>query len=408
VPNKNRKINYHRVFIVTCASALALIYGILWLRMITDPVQSTGTDFVPFYAAAQIARNEGPSQVYNIQLQQYYEEELVHFEIPLQNVRIFLNPPFVVPLASLATRSTFIPSLNLWGLLMTTQLMLGTGVLFYLLRDRFPKQILIVFLLGILFFFPGYKSVLIGQNSAMLFLGACLWVVGLLSHKNWLAGLGLALMTVRPHIVLPLALPFLFKRRAVWWWFLLGAGFLAVFSLIYAGLGGVTGFLKILTVSASAVNSTTGEENMLNLIGVLIRLFPTIPASIFRWISWGVYLLTILGLCGLWARVPELGGKQFGLAILITTFTVPHMHMHDLVLCSIPIVLILLSVEHDPVLVKKMSVFPWVISLAFLACFFSPILEWTIPYLILIYLGLALYQPEKWLSLPIFKTKGFA
>ena len=398
-----RKINYQRVFLLASVLSLALVYLLLWLRMLNDPVQYTGTDFVPFYAAAQIAKNESPSQIYDLQLQQKYEDGLGDFDIQLQDVRIYLNPPFVVPLASLVTGKNFLTSLVLWEVLMALHLLLATSLLFLLVRHHFSRQILFIFLMGILFFFPGYKSLVIGQNSAMLLLGACLWVYGLLTRKDWLAGLGLALMTVRPHIALPLALPFLFKRRSVWWWFLIGTGSLAVFSLIYTGMDGILGFLKILTISGDGSNTTTGEKSMVNLIGVLIRLFPSVPVSIFRRVGWGAYLFTIISLCGLWIKSPEIQGKQIGLAILIITFTAPHMHMHDLVLWSIPLMLILLSVKEIPLLINRLAPLPWWLSLAFLFCFFSPILESVIPYLILIFLILAFTIPEKLFSFSISK-----
>ena len=401
-----RKINYQRVFLLASVISLALVYLLLWLRMLNDPVQYTGTDFVPFYAAAQIAKNESPSQIYDLQLQQEYESDLGNFDIQLQDVRIYLNPPFVVPLASIVTTGNFVISLVFWEIQMALFLLLGTILLYRLLKPHFSKHILIIFLMGILFFFPGFKSLVIGQNSAMLYLGACIWVIGLITHKDWLAGLGLALMTVRPHIALPLALPFIFKRRSVWWWFLLGAGILAIFSLIYTGMDGILGFLRMLVTSGDGSNTTTGEKSMVNLIGVLVRLFPGIPVSIFRWIGWGAYLSAIISLCTLWIKTPELQGKHIGLAVLLTTFTTPHMHMHDLVLWSIPLVLILLSVKDDPPLISKLAPLPWWLSLAFLFSFFSPIMEAIIPYLILIFLTLALTIPEKLFSWSIFQTRA--
>jgi hypothetical protein len=248
----------------------------------------------------------------------------------------------------------------------------------------------------------------IGQNSAILFLGACIWAYGIITHKDWLAGLGLALMTVRPHIALPLAIPFLFKRKAVWWWFILGASSLAIFSIIYTGMDGILGFLRILTVSAKGINSTIQEKSMVNLIGVLIRLFPELPRSIYQSIGWGVYLISIISLCVIWIKSININGKQIGLAILITTFTAPHMHMHDLVLWSIPLVFILLSVKDNPTILNKLTPVPWWFSLAFLFCFFSPLLEAVIPYLILALLFLFIAIPGKIFSMPIIQTKGIS
>jgi hypothetical protein len=399
-------INFRRVLLLASAISLAIIYVFLWLRMLNDPVQYTGTDFVPFYAAAQIASNEGPGQIYDLQLQQKYEEKLGNFEIGLLDVRIYLNPPFVVPLVSLITFPNFITSLILWEILMGFHLVLGTSLLFFLIRNKFSVQNIIVCLIGILFFFPGYKSLILGQNSGMLFLGACLWLFGLLTHKDWVAGLGLALMTVRPHIALPLALPFIFKRRAVFWCFLIGAGILAVFSLLYAGMNGILGFLKILISSATAANTTVKEHEMINLIGLMIRTFPNIPIPVIHWVGWAAYLMTIIGLCLLWIKSPEINGKQIGLAILMTTFTAPHMHMHDLVLWIIPMVLIMLSVKDKPGLISKSAALPWWLSMAFLFCFFSPVLAALIPTLMLIYLITAMLIPDRVFSLDFKRPRS--
>ena len=386
--------------------SLAIIYIVLWLRMINDPVQYTGTDFVPFYAAAQIARNDSPSRIYDLELQQKYEENLGNFDIGTHDVRIYLNPPFVIPVVNLVIHPNFVTSLILWEFLMLFYFILGIMILSVLLRNHLSKKISIIFLSGILFFFPLYKSLVIGQNSAMLFVGGCVWLYGLITRKDWMAGIGLALMTVRPQIVLPLVLPFLFKRRKVWWWFLAGATILVIFSWIYVGTEGIIGFLKMLIISGNGTNTTTGENNMVNLIGVLIRLFPFFPVSILRWIGWGAYGSAIIYLCILWNKTPEIQGKQIGIAILLTLFTTPHLHMHDLVLWSIPLVLIFLSIKDQPRLVRKLAPLPWYLSLALLFCFFSPYLEATIPYLILVLLFLLLINPEKVLSQSLFQTKG--
>lgn len=374
--------------------------------MLNDPVQYTGTDFVPFYAAAQIAKNEGAGKIYDLNLQKHYEEELIGFEISVEDVNIFVNPPFVIPLISLILTPKFQASLILWVLLMGGFLLAGVFLLWQLMKNEIKKRPLMIFLLGLFVFFPAYKSLLIGQNSAMLFFGACLWLYGLLTHKDRLAGLGLALMTVRPHIALPLALPFMFKRRGVFWWFVIGTFILAGISLMYVGLDGIMGFLKMLTVSASGVNTTIKEQNMVNLIGLMIRAFPKLPVSFIHQVGWAAYLITIISLCFLWIKSPKIQGKQIGLAVLVTTFTAPHLHMHDLVLWVIPIALILISVKEKPDMVLKVSALPWWLSMAFLFCFFTPLLAAVIPYLILGFLSFALMLPERVFSLTLIRTRS--
>src|SRR3972149_4511659 len=87
--------------------------------------------------------------------------------------------------------------------------------------------------IGSFLFLPLFFSLMNGQDTAFLFLGAAIWMYGLFSGKETVAGLGLSLTTIRPHIALILALPMLFSHRKVFWGVVLGAGLLAVFSLSF-------------------------------------------------------------------------------------------------------------------------------------------------------------------------------
>jgi len=402
------KIRWFRVLLITVVLVLAITYPILWLKMLNDPVQYTGTDYVPFYAASQISRNEGTSQVYDLELQRKYEENLGNFVIQPEDVRIFLNPPFIIPLANLVSKPDFRTSLILWELVNFLILLLGTYLLFNLLNSYFSWKILLVFLAGIITFFPAYKSLIIGQNSAILLFGAIMLFIGTVEKKDWMAGLGLAIITVRPHIALPLALPFLFNRKRIFYWFLAGAAFLGLISLGYSGLDGVKGFLEMLLVSGSGSNSTTGENSMVNLIGILLRLFPGASIEIVHLLGWGAYILSIGYLCYYWKNSFTIGGKQISVAVLITTITVPHIHMHDLVLWILPLTMILLITMGRKDISLIAASIPWWVSFAFLICFFSPILEAIIPYILYCLLFFLIIRPEKLKLLKRSKAGGIS
>ena len=392
-------IRWYRVLLITVILALAIIYPILWFQMLNDPVQYTGTDYVPFYAASQISKNEGPSQIYNLNLQREYEENLGNFVIQPNDVRIFLNPPFIIPLVNLSATSDFRTSLVLWEIINFVIILIGTALLFHLLRPHFSRKALLVFLIGIISFFPIYKSLLIGQNSAFLFLGAIMLLLGTINKKYWIAGLGLAIMAVRPHIVIPLAIPFLFNRKKTFYWFVAGAALLGLISLGFSGWEGIKGFFEMLLISGSGTNSTTGEYSMVNIIGILLRLLPDLSIDIIHWIGWGFYILSICFLGFYWKRSPHIESKQISVAILIATITVPHIHMHDLILWAIPLItLFLYTIQHKEYTYWAASL-PWWISFAFLICFFSPILEAIIPYVIFFLLFLLLLKPEKSMTL---------
>ena len=391
-----KQVNLRRVFVVAALASLVLVYSMLWLRMITTPVEYTGADFIAFYAAGRIAQAEGPAQVYDLELQRHYEEEVVGFEVAPEHISPFLHPPFIVPLARALALDDFILSFVLWDLVMLAFLVLGALPLFYLLREGLSRQQRLVLLAGILLFFPCYASLVIGQDSAIFYFSACIWMFGMLTKRDWLAGLGLAGMTVRPHLALPLALPFLFKRRGVWWWFLIGAAVLALFSLVYVGVDGIEGFFRVLLVSGRGENYHTGEEHMFNTIGLLLRTVPALPRLYVRWTGWSTYLLAIIGLCVLWARVPRVEERHVSLAVILSLFTAPHSHINDLVLLIVPVVGLLLVLVRKRYLLEQDAVFlPLGVSLVLLFSFFTESLKYSLSYLVMLFLLLAVWFPEK-------------
>ena len=391
-----KQVNLRRVFVVAALASLVLVYSMLWLRMITTPVEYTGADFIAFYAAGRIAQAEGPAQVYDLELQRHYEEEVVGFEVAPEHISPFLHPPFIVPLARALALDDFILSFVLWDLVMLAFLVLGALPLFYLLREGLSRQQRLVLLAGILLFFPCYASLVIGQDSAIFYFSACIWMFGMLTKRDWLAGLGLAGMTVRPHLALPLALPFLFKRRGVWWWFLIGAAVLALFSLAYVGADGIEGFFRVLLVSGRGENYHTGEEHMFNMIGLLVRTVPALPRLYVRWTGWSTYLLAIIGLCVLWARVPRVEERHVSLAVILSLFTAPHSHINDLVLLIVPVVGLLLVLVRKRYLLEQDAVFlPLGVSLVLLFSFFTESLKYSLSYLVMLFLLLAVWFPEK-------------
>jgi hypothetical protein len=219
---------------------------------------------------------------------------------------------------------------------------------------------------------------------------------GMLTKKDWLAGLGLAGMTVRPHLALPLALPFLFRRRGVWWWFLIGASSLALFSLAYVGVDGIEGFFRVLLVSGRGENYQMNEERMFNTIGLLWRAIPDLSPLYVHGIGWGVYLAATTGLCVLWAKTPLLDERHIGLAVILSLFSSPHSHIQDLVLLSIPIACLMLVLIRKKYLLSRDAVLlPLAASWVLLFSFFAEFLKYGVYYLFILFLLIALWFPER-------------
>jgi hypothetical protein len=223
--------------------------------------------------------------------------------------------------------------------------------------------------------------------------------LGILTGRDWLAGLGLALVTVRPQIAILLGIPFLFRRRSVFLWFCLGAAALGFVSLLLLGWEGVLAFLNLMLVSAGGEFYGMHESAMVNLVGLLTRIIPDSGANLIHWIGWGTYLGAILVLCLVWIRNQVLDERHFALAVILSVFFAPHLHYHDLALLLIPLVgLMSLVVRKGEVDQKTAALLPMIVSLSLLLGSLIPVLKYNLPCLLMVFLALALWFPASNLS----------
>lgn len=387
------RINIRWILVRVGILSLLILYGLLWLRMINSPSERTGTDFVGFFTAARIAQSQGPSWIYSPTLQQQIEQELVGFPLAPGQVLLFNHMPYFVPLLSLIVNADFVESFNRWGLVLAA-IILTDAVLFLSLARSFSldKELYWIIAAGAALFFPLFTSVLNGQDTAFLLLGAILWLAGLLSGKDVLAGIGLSITTIRPQVALLLAVPFLFNRRRVWWWFMAGTAVLGLFVLLYLGPDGTMRFVEIL--SASSLGDAYGfhPEDMPTLTGFLHRSFPALPSTTIRFIGLVGYGLTCAGFCLLWTKSKRIGEREAGSAILAAIFFSPYLHFHDLTLLLIP--LFCLVLVSSPLAKRTIVLLPLVISFLFILGYIQPVMRYIFDVVVMAGLAILLWKPN--------------
>ena len=390
-----KRINFRRVFILAGLITLVVVYAILWIKMISSPAERTGTDFISPYSAARIAQRWGAKNVYNLQLQQTIQAEVVGFSLVPGQVLMFNHPPYMVPLLMLLVDGNYVASLERYAAIMVALYLACAAIIAWiLLRDSWKKRNILLLLAGALTFYPLFFSLVNTQDTAILVFGAFLVLAGILTGNDWLAGLGLALTSVRPQITVVLAMPFLFKKQKVFGWFCLAGGVLGVLSLAAVGLDGIRGFLNVLQVSAGGEWYGMKEPFMVNLVGLLWRIGPGMGANVIHWIGWAVFGITLVGLCVLWSRSRDIGEKQIGLVIVLAVFAVPHLHYHDLALLLVPVLAaLLLLVRGRSLGSQEAALVPLALSLALFFSNFIDALKFNFPYLVMILLALALYFP---------------
>ena len=382
-----------RIFIIAGIVSLFVSYLGIWIRFINDPVERTGADFIHFYSAGRLAQSEGAAHVYDLLLQQKIEEQQVGFPLAPGQVLPYNHLPFLIPILQTVVNTDYVNSFYKWVFIMIVLFITGIFTLGrMLIESGMDRKSILLTSIGSFLFLPLFFSLMNGQDTAFLFLGAAIWMYGLVSGREMLAGLGLSLTTVRPHIALILALPMLFRYRKVFLGFALGAGVLALVSFLIIGMEGTQEFINVLLISAGGEWYGMKQYAMYNLIGILTRNLPWLGSETIRTIGWMVYGATIIALCIFWARSKDLQVGQIGLTVILALFSVPHLHFHDLTLLLIPIYeLVRSSAQNERLKTSIATVLPIAISLLLLIGNISPLLQYTFSYLIMLALAVFPY-----------------
>lgn len=364
---KAQKISYHRIFLLAGGISLLIYYLFQWMQMISNPGFRTSLDFVAYYSVGRIAQEDGMAHVYDIDFQHDMEEQVVGYTLGKEQVLLYLHMPYLLPLLYSVVDENYVASFVRWGLLMVAIYALG----FYIFTKWFPVDKLLSFrtqfMIGALTFFPCFVSLLLGQNTAILFCGMALLGWGLLKDKEWLAGFGMALITERPQLLVLIALPIFILNRRVFWKFVFFSTLLALFSFFLLGIEGTKSFITTMLLGAGGDWYGLNVKTMINVNGFLLRNFNFLSNEVIRTIGWAVYIASIPVLAVLAMRAKKFSILFFGQMILICMIVVPHLQYHDLTLLLFPLLSVYLSEQTDVFFSKlKLFLHPMIVSFSFM------------------------------------------
>jgi hypothetical protein len=401
-----QKASLRRIFIIAGIVSLLVSYVGIWLQFIADPVERTGSDFIAFYAAGRVARQAGPAHVYDPLLIQQIQEQEVGFDLVPGQVLLYNHLPFLVPVLQIIVSPDYVVSFYRWIVLFIAFFIASLGILSQTLKQAgIDRPSTLVAAGGAFLFLPLFFSLMNGQDTGLLLLGAAIWMYGLLSGKEYLAGLGLSLTTVRPHVALVLAIPMLFHSRKVFLGFVAGSGVLGLVSLLVVGFEGAWKYVNVILTSAGGEWYGIKQNVMYNLIGLLTRIAPQLEPGAIRTFGWIVYGLTIIGLCILWFKTKDPRNGMIGLSVTLALFVVPHLHFHDLTLLLIPLYEVVRKSKEGRIPETSLAVtIPILLSLLLLISNISPFLQYTTPYLILLALVMYFYYQKRAFRSPLFAT----
>jgi hypothetical protein len=200
-------------------------------------------DFKLYYGAASVGLRSGWQRIYEAALQR----QAVAAAWPGKGWLPFVSPP---PLAWLAAPLTLLPApaaYAVWAFLMAACLVAASQLAAP--RDGLARTLWAGLALG---FLPTYVAVASGQVAALIALAvAAAWAL-LEREREWLAGLALLPIALKPHIafLVPVALLAAGRWRTFAAW---GAGsaFLAALSALSLGVGGLREYVALLGTVAS-------------------------------------------------------------------------------------------------------------------------------------------------------------
>lgn len=296
-------------------AAQLLIYGPYWYR-----ADKTTTDFPAFHATALLWKSG--QQPYNLENHCRVEKEIN----PAQPCLPFAHPPILLPLMALASDSNYIASYWRWTFITGLVLLFTLIPLYLLTRD------LITSVQSILFF-PAMFGLWMGQDNALVLLAVVLFALLLKLDRNFLAGLALSLGAVKPQLLLVLGIPLLFCRLKAFLGFCVGCGILVLFSLMLVGFDGLKGILALTSLMSKIQGFGVWPEGMYNVTGILAR------TGLNHFWSWPAFILAIVTISVLWRR-KKITPATLSIALVLSVFTAPHVHLWDLSLLIVPLLLL--------------------------------------------------------------------
>ena len=372
-------------FLIAAALAIQLTwYGMLTISFV-QAGKVEGSDFRWFYAVGLVWRQYGSHAVYDLDLASAAQAQVAGVAEGQERILLPNHPPFVYPVLALLAGMEFRDAYYLYFFGTWIFMASFMVVVYKLLRGKnWPRLEAFLLSCSILLFEPFFISVLKGQDTYILLIGGLFLLFSFVGKKDWLAGVGLGLMLIRPQIALILAIPFLFRKQKVWWWFLATATLLGIYSFIQIGWSGIRDYIVVLGLSTGVEGFGWDEVGMFDGVGLIMRMIPALDIDLIHVIGWIFYLASMVGLSILWRSAKAIQQWHLSLAVILGLFAAPHLHYHDLALLAVPLVgLVVAGVERKKIKISTAVALPMVTSIMFLFGEFWDPARLTFPYLLM-------------------------
>jgi len=381
-------IRWLRALLLAVLISLTFLYVIQW-KISQSANSGAVEDFIIFYTAGRIARIHGFDAVYNIEQQRITQGQILRAELETGEMLVYNHLPVLIPIFYLLTSFDYPYAKFLWVLLL---FFLYGGSIFYLVKNigELSSRLEKFAVAAIFLFYPIFVSLYHGQDTVFLFLGLTLWYAGLKNKHQALIIAGVILSTLRPHISLGIIISYAITHPKQIRHILIAGFFWAVVNIAIVGTQGTFDFTRILFLSAEGIHLRMSDSAMLNLTGLLSRIFDTAPVTLLRSIGLVGYGISILISIVIWMQKEPIESLKLSLSILIALFFAPHLHYHDLAAGAIPLVFVLTRQSSTISQYLLISILPLFSLLTLLV----PIWYYVWPYLLYLLLAVLVVAPS--------------
>jgi hypothetical protein len=341
---------------VALMAALAVGGAGFWVQLAADFLGRrvpfwVSEDFTAFYAAGRLVARGAGSLLYHPEVVGAVEHAVAGAPVGGSGVLAYFNPPFFallfLPLSHLSLGQAY----QVWTL--ANLLLVGVSTwLLWKLAAPLDRRWRLVLAAGFLALYPVTYGLRLGQFSILLVTGSASASLLLRRRRERAAGLALALLLIKPELLVPPALFLIWKRRWRVLQTLVPATLLAVAASVFVtGWRAALAYPGYLLGSVHWQNNGVGTALMFGWNGMIAALWRSGPQRVELL---GAALLTLAGLAAaayVWRGEIRLGSVRFAgqwlVLMLATLLADPHLYLQDTVV-AVPAVIAFLSRSGAP------------------------------------------------------------
>jgi hypothetical protein len=325
-----------------------LAAGFFYLALLVQPQHFTEVlehqpgqfmDFLVYYSSGKMINAGQGNWLYDSTAQNTWYHALTGVRLPASYLPY---PPFFT---LISWPLTFLPVNFAYLLWSVFSIAVATAGLFCLAKG-YPRWHYLAFWAGLMASVPTWRCLILGQTS-LLFLGlVSFFVVAIRQRRDILAGVILAILSLKPQFSIYLfVLALAMRKWKILLSFALGLAVLFALSSVTVGWNVILEYPKVCVKIAQASPQSFYVDRMISLRGFFTQLLPQSYSNLLSYVGSG------LGLLGVFLIVGGVRDEKnnrlpwiIAMTVMLYLVTGPHAHLYDAILLAVPACILNLAV----------------------------------------------------------------